>query len=159
MSAGLLLGVLAALLSAAAAAQVPPRVSFEGSVVDYAVGARQARLSFVTALPDGYHVNSDAPLEEFLKPTRLLLETPDGVSVVAIRYPKALMFKTRFSEQPLSVYEQHFEIGATLDLPGLEPGDYPIEAMLKYQACSERICYPPTTRSTQIVLPVRVSDD
>jgi hypothetical protein len=147
----------AAFVSAAVLAQAPPRVSFEGAM-DASPTHTHAQLSFVTTLPDGYHVNSDAPLDEFLKPTRLLLDMPDGVSLAEIRYPQASLFKTQFSETPLAVYEREFEIGVTLDVAALAPGDYPIRATLKYQACSARICYPPATQTTQMVLAVGMSD-
>lgn len=133
-------------------AQAPPQVSFEGVAApgNQAGGSAVIDLTFTADLPAGYHVNSNAPLEEFLRPTRLILEVPDGAAVGEIRYPDPVLFKARFAEQPLSVYEHRFELGATLDVGDLPPGEYAVEATLKYQACSERICYPPTTRSTQV---------
>ncbi len=79
--------VLAALLFALCAPAVvaqtsTPRVTLSGAVdpgSDQSVNAM-----FEITLPDGYHVNSNAPLDEFLKPTRQ--DTAKrGVSVVAAR--------------------------------------------------------------------------
>jgi DsbC/DsbD-like thiol-disulfide interchange protein len=150
--------VLAALLFAlwtpAVVAQTStPRVTLSGTVDPVLAGSDQStNATFEITLPDGYHVNSDAPLDEFLKPTRLLMDAPDGVVVASIRYPEALLFATQFSEQPLAVYEHQFRIEVALTVAGLAPGDYPLRATLKYQACSDRICYPPATRQTEVTL-------
>jgi hypothetical protein len=64
------------------------------------------------------------------------------------------MFATQFSEQPLAVYEHAFRIEVALSAADLAPGDYPMRVTLKYQACSDRICYPPTSRQTEVVLTV-----
>jgi DsbC/DsbD-like thiol-disulfide interchange protein len=148
--------LLAASLSVASFAQTStPRVAFEGSVGSGSVAPNQSiDATFTASLPDGYHVNSNAPLEEFLKPTRLLLETPEGVSVAEIRYPEPLLFQTRFSAEPLAVYEHRFQVEVTLVVADLAPGDYPLVATLKYQACSDRVCYPPASRKTELTLTI-----
>jgi hypothetical protein len=77
------------------------------------------------------------------------------VSVGEIIYPEPLRFKTGFSEEPIMVYEQLFFIGASLNLAGeLELGKHRLKASLKYQACTVKVCYPPTTRNTEITLMV-----
>ena len=152
-AAGLL---VAALFSGITLAQTSaPRVAFQGALEPAtAAPHQQIDAVFTVTLPNGYHVNSDAPLEEFLKPTRLLLGTPEGISVMAIRYPEALLFKTQFSDEPLAVYEHRFEIDVTLAIADLASGEYPLEATLKYQACSDRICYPPASRRTEVTLTI-----
>ena len=135
-----------------------PRVTLSGTVDSAVAGSEElVDAMFEITLPDGYHVNSDAPLDEFLKPTRLLLETPEGVSVAEIRYPEALMFKTQFSDEPLAVYEHRFRIDVTLGVADLAAGEYPLQATLKYQACSDRICYPPASRQIEVTLTVEES--
>ena len=133
-----------------------PQVKFAGFLeFTAAIPGQLVHVVFEANLPNGYHVNSNAPLEEFLKPTRLLLEAPKGVNIGEIVYPEPLLFKTRFSDEPLAVYEHRFLIGATLDLAeDIEHGDHPLKATLKYQACTERVCYPPATRTAEITLRV-----
>lgn len=157
--------VLAALLFALCAPAVvaqtsTPRVTLSGTVDSVVAGSEvSVNATFEITLPDGYHVNSNAPLDEFLKPTRLLVDVPDGATVASIRYPEALLFSTQFSDQPLSVYEHEFRIEVALTVAGLAPGEYPLQATLKYQACSDRICYPPATRTAEVVLRVESSDN
>ena len=142
---------LASLLAFAATSA--PNVSFDNVATPQTSPGATVQLIFEASLPDGYHVNSDAPLDEFLKPTRLLLEVPDGVHLENIAYPRASLFKTQFAEAPLAVFEHTFSIGASLRIAErVQPGEYSVNATLKYQACTEQVCYPPTTRSTEIVL-------
>jgi len=82
--------VLAALLFALCAPAViaqtsTPRVTLSGAVDPVVAGSDQSvNAMFEITLPDGYHVNSNAPLDEFLKPTRQDA-AKRGVSVVAAR--------------------------------------------------------------------------
>ena len=131
-----------------------PQVKFAGSIeAANAAPGRVVRAVFETTLPRGFHVNSNRPSDEFLKPTSLLLDTPDGVKIDRIDYPEPRPFKAEFSKEPLAVYEEHFVIGADLEIDqDLAPGDYPVKATLKYQVCSARVCYPPATRVAEIIL-------
>ena len=148
--------VFLTVLASLGAHSTAPQVKFAGFLeLAAATPGVPVRAVFEAHLPDGYHVNSNAPLEEFLKPTRLELETPAGVSIGAIVYPEASLFKTRFSDEPLAVYEHLFLIGASLDLADdIEPGDHPLTATLRYQACTEKVCYPPATRTAVVTLRV-----
>jgi thiol:disulfide interchange protein DsbD len=133
-----------------------PNVKLSGFLeYDWVIPGQWAHGVFEVKLPAGFHVNSNVPLDEFLKPTLLKLAVPPGIKVDNVIYPEPLLFKTSFSNDPIAVYEQRFLIGTALKLDNnLEPGDYSLSAQLKYQACTIKVCYPPTTRSTNITLTV-----
>ncbi len=152
-------GVLVAgvLLSTFAGGQTAaPKVTLEGRVVSDGVQAGEPlRVVFEVGLPRGFHVNSNEPREEFLIPTVLLLAPPVGLTVQQVRYPPPTLFKTRFSKRALSVFENRFRIGVSLGLAGeLAPGVQRIIATLRYQACTERVCYPPAVSTTELEIPV-----
>ena len=70
-----------------------PQVKFAGSIeTTNAAPGRVVRAVFETTLPRGFHVNSNAPGDEFLKPTKLLLDTPAGVKIGRIDYPEPRPF-------------------------------------------------------------------
>ena len=133
-----------------------PRVKFKGFLdLDIVRPGQQARVIFEAILPNGFHVNSNAPMDEFLKPTRLELEPLKGLTVNEVVYPEPLLFKTTFSDKPLAVYENRFLIGASIQVTDeIEFGDYPVTATLRYQACTIKVCYPPTTRTVEVILRV-----
>ena len=97
-------------------------------------------------IPGKYHVQSNAPLDEFLIPTRLTVMPPQGFTVSAIVYPKAVMLESEASEGPMAVFEQTFVIGFTIDVgPEVAPGSYALASTLQYQACDDKYCLAPTS--------------
>ena len=105
-----------------------------GSSLRMAVGVR---------LDPGYHVNSEAPLDDFLIPTELLIAPPEGVTLQALAFPEPFMF----TQGPLvlAVFEEAFHIGVAVTLADdLAPGEHVVPARLTYQACDETACYSPT---------------
>ena len=106
-----------------------------------------------------YHVNSNKPLEDFLIPTVLTLEPPEGITVRAISYPEAMLLEQAGADQPLAVFEEEFVIGVAFDLSeDLPLGEHVIPAMLRYQACDETMCYLPSSVGTEFRLDVVPGD-
>jgi thioredoxin:protein disulfide reductase len=66
--------------------------------------------------------------------------------VTEIVFPAPSDLKQRGADQPLSVFEREFALGVTMQVgASVAPGDLSIPAQLRYQACDENVCYPPTT--------------
>ena len=110
-------------------------------------------------IPGKYHVQSNAPLDEFLVPTVLTVTPPAGWTVSLVVYPEPVLLDAPdISDVPLSVFEHEFVIGVAIEIgDDVEPGTYPIEIALHYQACDDRMCLAPTSRefrSTIEVVPV-----
>jgi hypothetical protein len=63
-----------------------------------------------------------------------------------VTYPKAAQEKYEFSETPLSVYTGNFDLVASFKVaPNAPAGPGAATGKLRYQACSNRACYPPKT--------------
>ncbi len=112
----------------------------------------QAKLPIV--LQDGFHVNSNAPIETYLIPLRLTWAT-GPLQVVEVLYPKPHTEKYEFSAKPLSVYTGSFEILTRFKVPAdATRGMTSIAGKLRYQACTDRVCFPPKT--LEVKLPVEI---
>jgi len=155
-----LLACLFAVLTTATAAQ-PGRISIELSTekeVDVAPAGSTHRVALDATLQpqgNGLHVNSNEPLEDFLIPTVLTLDPPDGIALEAVAWPTPIMLEQQGSENPLAVFEETFVIGAAFTVASdLDAGNYSIPGSLRYQACDERMCYIPTTASLEFQLTV-----
>ena len=106
-------------------------------------------------LEQGYHINSNSPLDESLIPTALNLDTPQGIRPVGLVYPEAVLFEQIGLVEPLEVFEEEFTIGFTLAISKDLPVDeYIIPVTLRYQACDETMCYMPSSLSTTLSLRV-----
>lgn len=117
-------------------------------------GQAEAELTF--RLGKGLHINSNKPSSELLVPTTLKLDPPAGVEVMKIVYPEGEDKSFAFApEEKLNVYEGRFTIRAKLKTqPSAKPGNLKVEGELKYQACTDAVCYPP--KKLPVVLPVEV---
>ncbi|MCH8007100.1 MAG: thioredoxin family protein [Planctomycetes bacterium] len=111
--------------------------------------------AFQVKIQESFHVNSNAPLEEFLIPTILTVTPPEGFTVLEVVYPDPIMIRPSFAEVDMAVFEQEFVIGVALEVgPDVQPGMYVISGTLDYQACDDTSCRAPTDRELQSTLQV-----
>jgi len=94
---------------------------------------------------EGYHVNSNAPLEESLIPLKLTWTSTGALEGGTVTYPKPAIEKYEFSDK-ISVYTGSFDLVSNFKVGAKAPaGPGVATGKLKYQACSTRACYPPKT--------------
>ncbi|MBI4876720.1 MAG: hypothetical protein HY822_18955 [Acidobacteria bacterium] len=101
-------------------------------------------------LRNGYHVNSNAPSEDYLIPLRLTW-TAAPFEVISVSFPTPQMEKYSFSSKPLSVFSGDFEIVTRLKTPATAPpGPGVLLGKLRYQACNDNSCLPPKTLEVRL---------
>lgn len=155
-TAVLLAAGLALAVAASGQFRPPPKASVEAftDFTSYAAGT-PVRLAAVVTIDDGWHIQSHTPSYEYLIPTELALELPEGWPEAAIRYPDHVMWQSQFAEDPLAAYEVEAVIHAEVELPaGLATGVVQVPIELLYQACDELVCLPPTTAETTLRLEI-----
>jgi DsbC/DsbD-like thiol-disulfide interchange protein len=112
---------------------------------------RAVRASLILDIPAGYHVNAHDPVSRFALATKIDVETPSGIKVGAITYPKAIVRKFSFSGDRLGVYENRAVITFSIIVPPNQPrGNAEIRAHLNYQSCSNEVCFPPMKREVTV---------
>ncbi len=115
----------------------------------------RVRAAVAVKLPEGFHMQSNAPRNPLLIPTKLQLDVPAGVQVNELVYPPALDLKQEDVELPLAVFEREFHIGVSLTIGAdVPPGDLVIPMHLRYQVCDDSMCYGPTNVDTSWSLKV-----
>ena len=131
-------------------------VSVSGSVApDKVKKGRVVRASVVMDIPSGLHVQSSKPLDKFLVATKLDVETPAGMKVGPISYPRALMRKLKFSKGMVAVYEGKSIVRFNVTVPAnYSGGSGEIKGKLRFQACNDESCFPPVTREVKMWLNV-----
>src|SRR5918993_4084468 len=131
-------------------------INVSGSLApDKVKKGRIARASVVMDIPSGLHVQSSKPLDKFLVATKLDVETPSGMKVGPISYPRALMRKLKFSKNNVAVYEGKSIIRFNVTVPpGYSGGSGDIKGKLRFQACNDDACFPPVTREVKMWLNV-----
>ena len=141
-----------------AAAQLKPEqkasVVLNADRTAYDAGSPARVAALVTIEPE-WHVNSNKPTFDYLIPTVLTLELPEGWTQEQVHYPPAEMKRFAFADQPLAVYDGDVVIVADLKVPaGAAAGTYPVRGSLGYQACNDSTCLRPVTREAEIQLTV-----
>ena len=131
-------------------------VNVSGSVApDKVKKGRVVRATVVMDIPSGLHVQSNKPLDKFLVATKLDVETPSGMNVGPISYPRPLTRKLKFSKGAVAVFEGRATIRFNVTVPAnYSGGSGEIKGKLRFQACNDESCFPPVTREVKMWLNV-----
>lgn len=132
----------------------PPQViTLSAARVNIKGGTGEVVISLKIA--DGYHINANPPSEAFLKPTEVELTSANGITAEKPVYPPALNKKFPFSEKEIAVYEKEATIKVKLRASAsATKGEQLITGVLRYQACDNEVCYPPTKMDLMIATSV-----
>ncbi len=104
-----------------------------------------ARGTVVLSVPSGLHVNSNRPGSEYAIPTSVSVSAT-GVKIGAVSYPRGRNRKFAFSENTINVYEGRTSFGFNVTVPPSFKGKtLTVRVSVKYQACTDEVCYPPKT--------------
>jgi DsbC/DsbD-like thiol-disulfide interchange protein len=110
----------------------------------------KARGSIVMSIPGGLHVNSSRPSTEYAIPTVVSVRG-SGVRVSSVTYPRGRNRQFQFSQNPINVYEGRVNFPFTVTVPATFKGNtMRLTATVKYQACTDEVCYPPKTKNVTI---------
>ena len=148
--------LLAALAQDSLVPKAPIVTAMPPEAVTLAPGG-SVRVELRIRVSPGYHINSNKPNSEFLIPTRLKLSPPANLAPGAIVYPEGKDLTFAFSpKEKLSVYSGDFTVRAELRASGSAPaGTYKVPGELRYQACNDRACFPPTKLPVEFEVTVR----
>ncbi|HLM55072.1 MAG TPA: protein-disulfide reductase DsbD domain-containing protein [Pyrinomonadaceae bacterium] len=166
--AGSLLLAFSALLApagrAGVAAPAPaPQASNVGINGFFSVDPAQQGSTFQAAvvfdIPRGLHVNANRPLGKYAVPTSVKIDAPRGLKITPLSYPAGQVRTFSFGEgsppERLAVYEGRTIIRFNVTVPpDYELGVARIRANVRFQTCSDEVCYPPASR--ELVLPIAI---
>jgi len=109
------------------------------------------QMIFEVEVKEGWHTQSNNPDMEGLIATKLSFNADNSITFGRVSYPKPTMEKFDFSDKPLPTFKGKFYLAVTGALAQqMAPGDYPAEALLTIQACSDSACIAPSELKTAI---------
>jgi DsbC/DsbD-like thiol-disulfide interchange protein len=115
----------------------------------------KTRGTVVLTIPAELHVNSNKPVSEYAIPTTVRI-SGTGVTVGAITFPRGTNRKFQFSENLINVYEGTVFFPFTVTVPRSYKGSsITVKAVVRYQACTDEVCYPPKSKTVDITAKVR----
>lgn len=135
-------------------------ISTNAQTVGGSIGAvsrgGSGRGSIVLNIPGGLHVNSNRPASEYAIATTVSVSSNDGVKTGAVSYPRGTNRKFQFSENTINVYEGRVVFPFTVRVPPNYRGNtVRVRAVVRYQACTNEVCYPPKTKEMMLTGRVR----
>jgi len=114
-----------------------------------------AKGAIVLSIPGGLHVNSSRPASEYAIPTTIRM-SGTGIRVSGPTFPRGTNRKFQFSENAINVYEGTVRFPFSVNVPAGFKGDtVRVRAVVRYQACTDEVCYPPRTKEITITAKVR----
>ena len=129
----------------ALAASIPSKgVIFPGNAFDVEVQLE---------LAEGWHINANPSSWDLLIPTTVSVSPDASVGILSVTYPKGKPFHADWRETPISIYEGNITIEMKLKL---KPGEtiekaFPLNIDVRYQACDEHRCLPPSTATLRLL--------
>ena len=148
--------LLLLLVSAFGAAGAARGQSVSGSIGNGTVAKGVAsRATVVLNIPGGLHVNSNRPNGEYQIPTTVRASSR-GAKIGSVTYPRGRNRKFSFSETALNVYEGRATFSFNVTVPANFKGSsISVRVAVKYQACTNEVCYPPKTKDITLSAKVR----
>jgi len=121
---------------------------------DARAGAR-VRAYLQVSVPEGFHLQSNAPRDPSLIATALVFPAVPGVRPEEVVYPAATDFMLEGQSEPLAVFERQFLVGVEFSVAaGTAPGALEVPARFRYQACNDKLCFAPVTADVRWTLNV-----
>jgi cytochrome c biogenesis protein CcdA len=121
---------------------------------DAPAGSR-VRAAVQVRVPEGFHLQANAPRDPDLIATTLVFDEPDGVRAVEVVFPKTTDFTLAGQAEALAVFEHEFTIGVQFEVAqATTPGPIDVPARLRYQACDDKLCFAPVTADLRWTLNV-----
>ena len=104
-------------------------------------------------LAEGWHINANPSSWDLLIPTTVSVSPDASVGILSVTYPKGKPFHADWRETPISIYEGNITIEMKLKL---KPGEtiekaFPLNIDVRYQACDEHRCLPPSTATIRLL--------
>lgn len=116
---------------------------------------RTFEIAVVAEIQQGFHINANKVLEDYLIPTAIQADWPKGLRLVKTTYPPGEMQKFEFSEKLLNVYDGTVTLRMKVQAAtGAPLGAMTVPVALRYQACNDRACLPPVRLNVPVELQI-----
>lgn len=122
--------------------------------VDRAQQGGSFQAAVVMDIPGGLHVNANKPLGKYSVPTVVKVDAPRGFRVTPVTYPRGTVRTFSFGGSDatrIAVYEGRTVFRFNVSVPANQPfGVENVRVSVRFQSCTDEVCYPPATRNLDL---------
>lgn len=126
--------------------------------VDRAQQGGSFQAAVVMDIPSELHVNANKPLGKYAVPTVVKVDAPRGFRVTPVTYPRGTVRTFSFGGAEatrIAVYEGRTIFRFNVSVPADQPfGVENVRISVRFQSCTDEVCYPPATRNLELHIPV-----
>jgi DsbC/DsbD-like thiol-disulfide interchange protein len=116
---------------------------------------REFEVAVVAEIMNGFHINANKVLEDYLIPTTVDADLPKGLRLVEVVYPKGALQKFEFADEKMAVYDGTVTVRLRLRAEADAPlGETTLPMRMRYQACNDKACLPPVRKAVSVNLQV-----
>lgn len=113
------------------------------------------KMAMVIELEPGWHINSSAPMNDFLIPSTVSIPKENPVKLEKTIFPEPVEILPHFSQEVRSVYMGEIWIGIVVAVPeDMETGPLTIKLHFRYQGCDDQACRAPSMKAACLTIPV-----
>ncbi len=107
------------------------------------VAGEDLQLAVVVEIEEDWHINTENPGDEFMVPTSVEWQLPEGWPEVTQTFPAGEEITFDFSETPLRVWQERAVLVGTVSVPLDAAGPMILSVSVTAQACNNSQCLPP----------------
>lgn len=110
---------------------------------------------FEVEIGKDWHIFSEKPEISGIVPSQLILDPSDDFSVEKITLSKPTPVRSDIFEKTVNFYQDKMTISVLLKLNSKAGVEIPVKGIFQFQACSSRLCLPPTKQEFSATQPVK----
>lgn len=138
------------------AVDLSPKLTVEGVSPARLKAGENAQVVLELKVREGFHVQANPASRPQLIPTKVDVVASSGFEVSKPTYPKPKPYKIAGLDTMVDTYEGLFQVRIPLkSAASAKVGKYQLEGRVKYQACDDKVCFPPTLAKFQV--PVEIA--
>lgn len=123
--------------------------------VDKLPPGNQCEILLYVTVQEGWHINANPAMPENFIPTKVTLKSKQKCELVELKYPKARELSLQGFKEPVHTYDGRVAIRGVVTVPITAAGQVDeFELHVRYQACNDQNCLPPTTLVFKTKVPV-----
>ena len=110
----------------------------------------------ILQINNGWHINSNKPLEESLSPTVVTLKDNSYIKVLKTIYPEPILTKLKFSQSQMALYEDEAVVIIQFKIDkGFKKRSLAIRGEVQFQPCNNQTCLFPTAKPFEFELKLK----
>ncbi len=101
----------------------------------------------ILQIKNGWHINSNKPLDESLSPTIVTLKDNSAIKIIKTIYPEPVLTKLQFSQSQMALYEDEAVIKIQFKIDkGFNKRAIKLNGEVEFQPCNNQTCLFPSSK-------------